>query len=178
MHKATIQLIGRRLFGELENRLSVATSSDYILTSSISMLIDLSLYIDQFITIFLDCLLDGEYDGSIKQVDTSLIEFEAEQLAVVLKISISKTTEKLYKDVNRWLNSSDSNTKLVILINLQEIPKWKSSNDNQGLPTTTFQEIDHTALRRHILDQYRSKNIHLYSSFELSVDLQYSNSIR
>lgn len=124
MHEAATGVIYRRLFGELEDRLSAATVSDYMLTGSIGMLIDLSLYMDWFITIFLDCLLDSKYDGSIKQADASLMEFEAEWPAVVLEVGISETTEKLCEDVNRWLNGSDGNTKLVILINVQEIPKW------------------------------------------------------
>jgi len=130
------------------------------------------------ITIFLDCLLGDQYEGSIKQADASIMEFEAEWLAVVLEIGISETTKKLYEDENRWLNGSDGNTKLVILIDVQEILEWKSFNDNWGLPATAFQEIGHIALRRHILDLYGSKNIHLYGSFELSVDLWYSDGVR
>lgn len=178
MRDAASQLISSRLFRDLQDRLKAATGSDYILTGSAGMLIDLSLYMDWFITIFLDCLLVDEYDGSIKQADASLMEFEAEWPAVVLEVGISETTEKLCEDANRWLNGSDGNTKLVILIDVQEIPKWKSLNDNWGLPATAFQEIGHKALRRHILDWYGSKKIRLHGSFELSVDLWYSGGVR
>jgi hypothetical protein len=39
MHEAATWLIGRRLFGELEDRLSAATGSRYFLTGSTGMLI-------------------------------------------------------------------------------------------------------------------------------------------
>jgi hypothetical protein len=65
------------------------------------------------ITIVLDCLLVEEFDESIKQADASLMELEAEWPAVVLEVGISKTIEKLYEDVNRWLD-----TKIVILIDV------------------------------------------------------------
>lgn len=129
-------------------------------------------------TIFLGCLLGNEYDGSIKQADASLKKLGSEWPAVVLEVGISESTEKLCEDANRWLNGSDGNTKLVILIDVQEIPKWKSPNDVWGLPATAFQETSHIALRRHILDWYTSKNIRLHGSFELSVYLWYSDGVR
>ena len=97
---------------------------------------------------------------------------------MVLEVGIRETTQKLCEDANRWLNGTNGVTKLVILIDIQEIPKWKSSNDNWGLPAIAFQEISHEALRRHILEWYGFKNILLHGRFELSVDLWYSDGIR
>lgn len=47
-----------------------------------------------------------------------------------------------------------------------------------GYLLPAFQEISYIALCRDILDWYRSKNIHLHGSFELSVDLWYSDGVR
>ncbi|OKL58738.1 hypothetical protein UA08_06187 [Talaromyces atroroseus] len=138
MHEAAADVV-REVFYQIRDRLSAATGSDYILTGST------------------DCLLVDKYDGSIKQADASLMEFEAEWPVVVLEVGINETTEKLCGNANRWLNGSDGDTKLVILINVQE--------------------IGHKALRRHILDWYGSKNIRLHGSFELSVDLWYSDGV-
>jgi hypothetical protein len=46
------------------------------------------------------------------------MELEAEWPAVALEVGISESTAKLTEDVSRWLDSSDGNTKIVILIDV------------------------------------------------------------
>jgi hypothetical protein len=119
--------------------------------------------------------LAGDYDGSTKQADASLTEYEAKWPAVVLEVGISETTSKLYKDAERWLEGSNRQTKLVILVDVQETPRWKISNDNWGLSEIDFQQTNHDRLTDHIFQWYRSKKIRLHGSFKLSVHLWYSD---
>jgi hypothetical protein len=53
-----------------------------------------------------------------------------------------------------------------------------SLNDNWGLTATALQDIGHIALHKHILDWYKFSNIRLHGSFQLSVDLWYSDGVR
>jgi hypothetical protein len=176
MHEAASQLISSRLLRELEDRLSAATGSRYFLTGSTGMLIDLSPYMSWFInlTIFLDCSLEGKDGISVKQADASLMG-GAEWPAVVLEVGVSETTNKLYEDARRWLEGSEGNTKLVILVDIQENNRQTISKDNLGLSAAEFQQRRHPELSRHILQWYRSREIRLFGSFHLSVHLWYSD---
>lgn len=102
---------------------------------------------------------------------------EDEWPAVVLEVGISETTSNLYKDAERWLKGSNHQTKLVILVDVEETPRWKNSDNtsNWGLCETDFQQTNHRRLTDHILQWYRSNQIRLHGSFKLSVHLWYSD---
>ncbi|EED14672.1 hypothetical protein TSTA_041500 [Talaromyces stipitatus ATCC 10500] len=156
MHEAAPALIGEFL-GLLRDRLSAATGSRYFLTGSI------------------DCALAGDFAESTKQAVASLQQFGAKWLAVVLEVGISEPTSKLYQDAKRWLKGSNRQTKLVILVDVQEKPRWKTSSNNWSLSEIDFQQINHDKLSDHIFQWYRSKQILLHGSFNLSVHLWYSD---
>lgn len=120
----------------------------------------------------------GKFRGSSKQADASLKKSKAEWPVVVLEVGISETTTKLYEDAERWLEGSDGDTKLVILVDVQETPKWKTSNDMWGLSEADFRQMSHRTLSRYIFQWYRSWEIQLVGSFKLSVHLWYSDGDR
>ncbi|KAI7969098.1 hypothetical protein EIK77_006003 [Talaromyces pinophilus] len=124
------------------------------------------------------CPLAGKFRGSSKQADASLKKSKAEWPVVVLEVGISETTTKLYEDAERWLEGSDSDTKLVILVDIQETRNWKTSNDKWGLSEADFRQLSHRALSRYIFQWYRSRGIQLVGSFKLSVYLWYSDGDR
>jgi hypothetical protein len=157
MHETVTRVIDSRLFGDLEDMLSATTGSRYFLTGSTRMLIYLSLmcyFIN--LTLFPGRSLAGDFDGSVKEADASLMKSEAKWPVVVLEVGISETTKKLYNDAERWLQGSDGNTKLVILVNVQETGKRNSWNDKWGLSEIDFQQINHDRLSDHIFQWYRS----------------------
>ncbi|GAD97168.1 hypothetical protein TSTA_041500 [Paecilomyces variotii No. 5] len=160
MHEAASQLINSRLLRELEDRLSAATGSRYFLTGSTC------------------CSLAGDFDGSTKQADASLMEYGAEWPAVILEVGISETTNKLYKDAERWLEGSLGQTKLVILVDVEETDKQHTLNDKWELSAADFQQMRHRALSRDILQWYHTKAISLVGTFKLSVHLWYSDGDR
>ena len=116
----------------------------------------------------------GKFRGSSKQADASLKKSKAEWPVVVLEVGISETTTKLYEDAERWLEGSDD-TKLVILVDIQETLKWKTSNDKWGLSEADFRPMSHRALTRYIFQWYRSRGVQLVGSFKLVVYLWYSD---
>ncbi|KAF3407157.1 hypothetical protein DPV78_000013, partial [Talaromyces pinophilus] len=110
-----------------------------------------------------ECLLNDEFE-SVKQADASLERLDSKRPTVVLEVGVSVTTNKLYDDAERWL-AGNSDTKLVILVDIMEKDRRKTSNDNWGLSATDFREKV----------WYRSKGILLVGTFELSVHLWYSD---
>lgn len=130
------------------------------------------------LTIFLDYLLSGKFDGSSKQADASLKEPEAEYPVVVLEVGLSETTRKLHNDAERWLEGSQGQTKLVILVNVEETERRNTSNDKWDLSEIDVQQMHYRTLSRRIFQWYRSKGIRLFGSFELSVLLWYSDGVK
>ncbi|KAH8692373.1 hypothetical protein BGW36DRAFT_363365 [Talaromyces proteolyticus] len=128
-----------------------------------------------FLTGSTDCSLEINFVGSIKQPDASLMEFRAEWPVIVLEVEISETTRKLFKDAQRWLEGSDGNTKLVILVDIQEKERRNTSNDKWDLSENDFREIHHRTLSRRILQWYRLKGIRVVGDFHLSVHLCYND---
>lgn len=175
MHEAAIGVVYELLL-PLRDRLS-ATGSRYFSSGSTRMLIDLSPLMCPLINliIFSGYSLAGNFDESAKEADASLMESNAQWPVVVLEVGISETTKNLYKDAERWLHGSDGNTKLVILVDVQEDEKRTTSNDNWELSAADFQQMRHQALFRHILQWYRSNRISLVGNFKLSVHLWYSD---
>lgn len=84
------------------------------------------------------------------------------------------SSNKLYEDAERWL-AGNSDTKLVILVDITEKGRRKTSNDNWGLSATDFREKSRDMLSDDILRWYQSKGIRLVGTFELSVHLWYSD---
>lgn len=136
------------------------------------------LYVSEKLTIFLviDCSLDESFGCSVKQPDGSLRTEETECPVIILEVGISETTHKLYEDARRWLEGSNGDTKLVILIDVQEQGCRKASRDKWGLDTTQFRQMQRRQLFNHILQWYHSNNISLLGNFHLSVHLWYSDS--
>ncbi|EED15222.1 muramidase, putative [Talaromyces stipitatus ATCC 10500] len=142
MHEAASSaggVIYRRLFGELEDRLSAGTGPLYFLTGRRN-----GIYI-----------WAAKFSRSSKQADASLMNSKSKWPVVVLEIGISETTRKLYKDAERWLEGSNSQTKLVILADVQETPKWETSNNKWELSEVDFRETSHDRLSDHILHPRR-----------------------
>lgn len=94
---------------------------------------------------------------------------------MVLEVGISETTTKLYNDAKRWLKGSSGQTKLVILVDVQEKERRNTSNDKWELSKIDFQHSNHDTLSHKILQWYQSREIRLVGSFELSVHLLYSD---
>lgn len=92
---------------------------------------------------------------------------------MILEVGISETTTKLYEDARRWLEGSCGQTKLVILVDVQERGRRNTSNDKWELSEIDFQQPD--MLPNKILQWYQSRGIRLVGSFELSVHLLYSD---
>lgn len=124
-------------------------------------------------SLLLDCLLNDEF-GSTKQADASLMRFKSKRPTVVLEVGVSEPTNKLYEDAERWL-ADNSDTKLVILVDITEKGRRKTSDDNWGLSAIDFQEKSRDRLSDDILKWYQSKGIRLVGTFELSVHLWYSD---
>lgn len=124
-------------------------------------------------SLLLDCLLNDEF-GSTKQADASLMRFKSKRPTVVLEVGVSEPTNKLYEDAERWL-ADNSDTKLVILVDITEKGRRKTSNDNWGLSAIDFQEKSRDRLSDDILKWYQSKGISLVGTFELYVHLWYSD---
>lgn len=141
------------------------------------MSIILNLYI-KITNLVLDTTLDGKSSSSTKQADASLTNLTAEWPVVVLEVGVSETTTKLYQDAERWLNGTNGQTKLVILIDIQEKGRWNTSNDKWELSKVDIQGMRFDTLSNNILQWYRSKGIRLYGSFKLSVHLWYSDDDR
>lgn len=127
------------------------------------------------LTIVLGYLLRGKSSHSLKEADASVKKSRAIWPAVVLEAGIGETTENLYEDVNRWLEGSCGQTKLVILVDVEESEKPDILNDNRELSEIDFQPSNHVALIEKILQWYQSQVIRLVGSFELSVHLYYSD---
>lgn len=125
-----------------------------------------------------DCRLAGEFDKSSKQADASIKKSRAKRPVVVLEVGISETTTKLYNDAIRWLKGSNSETKLVILVDVQEKERRNTSNDKWGLSEIDFRKTSCDRLSDHIFQWYGSRKIRLVSSFTLSVHLWYSDGDR
>jgi hypothetical protein len=122
--------------------------------------------------------LDGKFSRSSKQADASLMNFTAKWPVMVLEVGISETTKKLYEDSERWLEGSSGQTKLVIPVDVQETPKWQTSNNKWELSEIDFRQTNHDTLSDEILQWYRSKSIRLHGSFKLSVHLWYNDGDR
>lgn len=67
---------------------------------------------------FIDYSLNCNFGYSVKQPDASLRIPGTKCPIVVLEVGISKDTDKLYEEAQSWLEGSDSDTKLVILIDI------------------------------------------------------------
>lgn len=124
-------------------------------------------------SLLLECFLNDEF-GSTKLADASLNRSKSKRPTVVLEVGVSETTNKLYEDAERWL-AGNSDTKLVILVDITEKGRRKTSNDNWGLSAIDFQEKSRDMLSDDILKWYQSKGIRLVGTFELSVHLWYSD---
>ncbi|KAH8696470.1 hypothetical protein BGW36DRAFT_428478 [Talaromyces proteolyticus] len=98
MNEAAADVV-REVFHQIRDRLS-GTGSRYFLTGSA------------------DFSLADKFSGSIKQADASLMKSECKWPDVVLEVGISEPTNKLFEDARRWLEGSDGNTKLVILVDI------------------------------------------------------------
>lgn len=129
------------------------------------------------LTIVLGCRLRGKFSRSSKEADASVKKFGTKWPVVVLEVGINETTKNLEEDAKRWLKDSCGQTKLVILVDVQERGRWNTSNDLRDkweLSETDFQQPNHDTLPDKILQWYRSREIRLVGSFKLSVHLCYS----
>ncbi|KAF3389684.1 hypothetical protein DPV78_011667 [Talaromyces pinophilus] len=129
-------------------KLSAATGSDYILTGRKR------------------CRLRGKFSRSSKEADASVKKFGTKWPVVVLE-----------EDAKRWLKDSCGQTKLVILVDVQERGRWNTSNDLRDkweISEIDFQQPNHDTLPDKILQWYQSREIRLVGSFKLSVHLCYS----
>lgn len=115
----------------------------------------------------------GKYSRSSKEADASIKKSRDKYPVVILEVGISETTTKLYEDARRWLEGSCGQTKLVILVDVQERGRRNTSNDKWELSEIDFQQPD--MLPNKILQWYQSRGIRLVGSFELSVHLLYSD---
>lgn len=66
----------------------------------------------------LDYSLAYKFSGSIKQTDASLRKRGSKWPVAVLEVAISNTTKKLFQDARRWLEGSNGQTKLVVLLDV------------------------------------------------------------
>lgn len=130
------------------------------------------------LTIVLGCRLRGRFSRSSKEADASVKKSGTKWPVVVLEVGISETTKKLEEDAERWLKGSCGQTKLVILVDVEERGKRATSNDLRDkweLSEIDFQQPNRDTLPDKILQWYRSREIRLVGSFELSVHLRYSD---
>lgn len=98
--------------------------------------------------------LGGEYIGSVKQADASLKKSQVGWPIVVVEVDISETTQKLYTDAERWLEGSNSRTKLVILVVIRETGKRDTASDSWELFEDDFREMNPRRLFQHISEWY------------------------
>lgn len=151
------------------------------LAAQVRTLLDVSPYngvMNNQLTLFLGYELGGRFTGSVKQADASLKKARGEWPVVVLEVGISETTQKLYIDAERWLEGSNSHTKLVVLVDVRETGKRNTSSDNWELCENDFQEMNHRRLFQYIFEWYQSREINLFGLFTLCVHLWYSDGDR
>lgn len=176
MHEATIGIIYELLL-PLRDRMSAATRSNYTLMGSKSEYNLEPIYCLSVrrTNLALGCKLVGKFNHSSKEADASIKKSRDKWPVVVLEVGISETTTKLYKDAERWLKGSCGQTKLVILVDIQEKGRRNTSNDKWELSEIDFQQSNYVTISNKILQWYQSREIRLVGSFELSVHLLYSD---
>lgn len=133
-------------------------------------------YLYRKLTIVLDCQLDSEFTGSVKQADASLKKSKTGWPVIVLEVGVSEATKKLHEYARRWLEGSCGQTKLVMLVDIQEQGRRNTSNDKWELSETDF--CNYSTLYTRILQWYRSREFRLVGSFRLSVHFWYSDGDR
>ncbi|OKL55671.1 hypothetical protein UA08_09025 [Talaromyces atroroseus] len=159
MHGTAAGIVYGLLFS-LQYRLESTTGIRYLSTGSIV------------------CSLDNKFSGSTKQADASLRGLYSKWPIIVLEVNTCDSTRKLFEDARRWLEGSDGNTKLVILVDVQEKERRSTSTDSWGLSELDFPKISHRRLSEHITQWYQSRRIRLVGNFALSVHLWYSDGNR
>lgn len=140
MHETTIGIVYELLL-PLRDRMGAATGLDYALTGSkseydLEPIYCLSLWKTDLV---LGCRLVGEFSRSSKEADASIKKSRDKWPVVVLEVGISETTTKLYNDAKRWLKGSCSQTKLVLLVDVQERGRRNTLNDKLELSEIDFQ---------------------------------------
>lgn len=93
---------------------------------------------------------------------------------VALEIGVSEPKSDLLEDARKWLDGSDGETKLVILVDIQERRKKIENEDfDWGLSDIWLAKADQNAVTDHVLRRYQEKGIILAGRFYVNVYLCY-----
>lgn len=95
---------------------------------------------------------------------------------VAAEVGINETTTQLHQDAERWLRGTNNQTKLVILVDIQETPRWSGLSNSQELSAVDSQQTSY--LITNYIKRQQSGEIRLHGSFSLSVHLWYSDGDR
>ena len=59
-----------------------------------------------YLTLFLEVNLTGIFAGSTKLADASIQKYGTRWPVVVLEVAVSESTNKLYRDAEKWLKGT------------------------------------------------------------------------
>jgi hypothetical protein len=91
---------------------------------------------------------------------------------IVLEVGVGEATRNVFEDAEKWLAGTRDQTKLVILVDIQETGRRQTSEDTWDLTPSQVKSCTDMKLYEHLVRWYRDKEIRLVgNSFTVRVHL-------